>query len=81
MLIQNYGLFWRRDRVKWGKGKNKGTLVGYWKGAKRQGSVDFREQRGIYVLYDDTFKIVYVGQAGNKNQCLFDRLPGSRIAA
>jgi hypothetical protein len=74
MLIQNYGLFWREDRVNWGKPKTRGTLEGYLTGAKRQGSVDFRDQRGIYVLYDQTFKIVYVGQAGRGNQCLFARL-------
>lgn len=74
MLIRNYGLFWHRNRVKWGKGRNKGTLEGYLKNAKRQGTADFREQRGIYVLYDDTFRVVYVGQAGRGNQCLFQRL-------
>jgi hypothetical protein len=36
---------------------------------------DFRKQRGVYVLYDDAFKLVYVGQAGGgNNQRLFDRL-------
>ena len=74
MLIRNYGLFWHRSRVKWGKARTRGTLEGYFKGAKRQGCVDFREQRGIYVLYDETFRIVYVGQAGRGNQCLFARL-------
>jgi hypothetical protein len=74
MLIRNYGLFWHRERVNWGKGRKRGTLEGYLKNAKRQGTVNFRDQRGIYVLYDDTFRIVYVGQAGHGNQCLFDRL-------
>lgn len=74
MLIQNYGLFWHRDRVNWGKGRNRGTLNGYLTGAKREGCVDFRDQRGIYVLYDETFRIVYVGQAGRGSQCLFSRL-------
>ncbi|MEQ1540035.1 MAG: GIY-YIG nuclease family protein [Sphingorhabdus sp.] len=78
MLIQNYGLFWKADRVKWGAGKNKGTLEGYLTGAKREGSVDFREQRGVYVLYDDTFRIVYVGQAGRGNHTLFGRLKTHR---
>jgi hypothetical protein len=79
MLIQNYGLFWQRDRVKWGRGKSKGTLEGTLTGAKRAGSVDFREQRGIYVLYDQTFKIVYVGQAGRGNQSLFGRLKQHKV--
>jgi hypothetical protein len=78
MLIKNYGLFWHMDRVNWGKPKNAGTLEGYLTGAKREGTVDFRDQRGIYVLYDDTFRIVYVGQAGVKNQCLYARLKQHR---
>ena len=37
--------------------------------------VDFRNQQGVYVLYDDGFKMVYVGQAGaNDRQRLFKRL-------
>ena len=78
MLIQNYGLFWHRDRVHWGAGKNKGTLNGYLIGAKREGFVDFRKQRGIYVLYDDNFSIIYVGQAGHGSQNLFSRLKQHR---
>jgi hypothetical protein len=76
MLFQNYGLFWQADKVKWGsKGKNnQGSLDGVWASAKREGFVDFREQRGIYVLYDDTFRIIYVGQAGRGQRCLFARL-------
>ena len=74
MLVRSFGLFWRENRVNWGKPGTLGTLEGFLVGAKRQGSVDFRDQRGIYVLYDDTFRIVYVGQAGRGNQCLFARL-------
>jgi hypothetical protein len=38
-------------------------------------AVDFRQQQGVYVLYDENFRIVYVGQAGaNDQQRLFDRL-------
>jgi hypothetical protein len=37
--------------------------------------VNFRDQQGVYCLYDDNFRLVYVGQAGGKNdQRLFDRL-------
>ena len=60
--------------MKWGRGRSKGTLEGYLKNAKRQSTTNFRDQRGIYVLYDDTFRIVYVGHAGRGNQCLFQRL-------
>lgn len=74
MLFKNYGLFWHVDRVKWGKpGKGRaGTLSGYRTG--REGEVDFREQRGVYALYDENFSMLYVGQAGYGNQRLYDRL-------
>jgi len=36
--------------------------------------VDFRDQVGVYVLYDENFRLVYVGQAGNGNAKLFSRL-------
>jgi hypothetical protein len=75
MLIQNYGLFWRRDRTHFGAGSNAGHLKGILAGAKRSEPVDFRDQQGVYCLYDDNFRLVYVGQAGGKNdQRLFDRL-------
>lgn len=77
MLIQNYGLFWREERIDWGAGKRKGTLPGYWRGGKWV-EVEFRHQKGVYVLYDPNFRIVYVGQAGKQNQCLFDRLKQHR---
>jgi hypothetical protein len=35
---------------------------------------DFRDQAGVYVLYDDNFRLVYIGQAGAGNQYLFSRL-------
>jgi hypothetical protein len=72
-LILNYGLFWRRDRVDWKS--RKGPLLGLGKSAKLQGEVDFTLQRGIYALYDDNFRLVYVGQAGRgKTRGLFRRL-------
>ncbi len=70
-LIRNYGLFWRRDSVDW---KRSGQLLGRGVRAKRKGQVDFRDQRGIYALYDDTFRLVYVGQAGRGDRRLFRRL-------
>ena len=74
MLIKTYGLFWRESEVFWGKPKVKGTLEGCWVGAKKSGTVDFREQRGVYVLYDNSYKMLYVGQAGRGNHSLFSRL-------
>lgn len=73
MLIQNYGLFWRRDYIFWGRQNVPGHLKG--RRAKRSKPVDFRDQQGVYVLYDDNYSLVYVGQAGGRNQNrLFARL-------
>lgn len=79
MLIQNYGLFWRRDWIHFGAGSNPGHLKGVKTGAKKSSPIDFREQQGVYCLYDDNFRLVYVGQAGGKNdQRLFGRLKRHR---
>lgn len=74
MLMYNYGLMWRRERVFWGRGSNAGHLNGLLSTATTSDPVDFRDQQGIYVLYDDNFNMVYAGQAGSGNQRLFDRL-------
>jgi hypothetical protein len=48
-------------------------------GAKKSFPIDFREQQGVYCLYDDNFRLIYVGQAGGKNdQKLFVRLKQHR---
>ena len=73
MLISNYGLFWQRKYVDFGHGDNKGTLLGK-TNKKKSFLVDFREQIGIYVLYDKEFVPIYVGQAGDGNAALFKRL-------
>ena len=74
MLFQNYGLFWHADRITWGsRGKgNEGKLLGFQ--TKTDGPADFRYQRGVYALYDESFRILYVGQAGYGNKRLYDRL-------
>src|SRR5690242_19182308 len=68
MIIQNYGLYWRAKNVFWGDGtkgkKAIGTLLGHATGAKSGDPINFRDQTGIYVLYDDEFRVVYVGQTG-----------------
>ena len=69
-VIQNYGLFWREDRVNW-KG-NPVSLCGVEKD-KASNKVDFREQKGIYALYDN-YKLVYVGQTIAKKDGLLTRL-------
>jgi len=69
-VIKNYGLMWSRDAVFWGHGGRKGTLEGQRKGQ----IIDFREQIGVYVLYDEGRHPIYVGQAGQGNARLFKRL-------
>lgn len=73
-LIHNYGLFWQRKDVFWGRQKAKGSLKGKLANASSADPVDFRDQAGVYVLYDENFRVVYVGQAGAGNQYLFSRL-------
>jgi len=70
-LIQNYGLFWDRDQVRW-----KGSGAGLWgfpatddqgrlRSAKSRGDeVDLRGQVGIYALYDAEFRLLYAGKVG-----------------
>lgn len=69
--IKNFGYLWDRDRVFWGKGSQNGTLLGY---HSKFGEVDFREQRGIYLLHTTDLNIVYVGQVGSGEQGMFDRI-------
>ena len=72
--IKNYEIMWRRDSVFWGRGSNRGVLEG-----RRSGEIiDFREQIGVYVLYDEGRRPVYVGQAGQGNARLFKRLRAHR---
>jgi hypothetical protein len=70
-IVKNYGLMWERDRVFWGGPGDEGTLLGSSRARKK---IDFREQIGIYVLYDHGMKPIYVGQAGRGNARLFHRL-------
>ena len=67
-LIQSYGLFWDRCQVDW----RSGPLLGRVK--VRDKPVDFRDQLGIYALYDHEFRLLYVGQAGSGKNTLFGRL-------
>jgi hypothetical protein len=69
-LVKNYGLMWRRDSVFWGRGRDKGVLNGRLSGK----TIDFRDQIGVYVLYDESRLPVYIGQAGQGNARLFNRL-------
>lgn len=77
MSIKNFGLMWKRESVAWyGVKGNAGHLKGcgpIGSAKKNQIVADFREQIGIYILYDDS-RHVYAGQAGNGNNDLYSRL-------
>jgi hypothetical protein len=68
--IRSYGLIWHRDGVLWGRSGTKGRLAG----RRSRRIVDFRLQVGVYVLYDETRRPIYVGQAGQGRARLFNRL-------
>jgi len=55
-LITSFGMYWRRDQVRW---SNRPRILG----AQQLGAkiVDFTEQVGLYVLYDGS-RPIYVGQ-------------------
>jgi hypothetical protein len=81
-IIQNFGLFWERGQIEWGTpgAGNAGSLLGH-RGDPND-SIDFRKQRGIYVLYEgdsiSSQRVVYVGQAGASNKDLWNRLRDHR---
>ena len=78
LIVQNYGVFWERAHLDAGsKGPgNRGTLNGFRRRDKN--AVDFRRQRGIYVLYEGldiaSQRVAYVGQTGSGEQRLLRRL-------
>jgi len=67
LIVKNYGFLWDRNHIKTGHG-------GHLKGKAKSIEIDFSEQIGVYVLYDEWQHIVYVGQAGNGNANLLSRL-------
>jgi hypothetical protein len=72
-IIKNFGFLWERKFIYRGSGGdgNAGHLRAK---ARALPEADFRDQIGVYVLYDRNQSIVYVGQAGNGNATLFTRL-------
>jgi hypothetical protein len=70
IIIENYGLYWERESVSW-SGTSK-SLMG--KLSKTGTKIDFCNQRGIYCLYTEDFRLVYVGQTGSGNDGLLKRL-------
>jgi hypothetical protein len=71
MLIRNLGHLWQRKYINYGRPRVRGHLKGRLVGEQE---VDFRDQLGIYVLFDKDLMPVYVGQAGNGNRKLLARL-------
>jgi hypothetical protein len=73
MLISNFGHLWERKYIYYGAGGagNKGHLKGY---ITEKQTADFRDQIGIYVLFDKDLLPVYIGQAGSGHRRLLDRL-------
>jgi hypothetical protein len=69
--VRNFGYLWDRHRVFWGRPNTDGTLLG--KHADF-GLIDFRDQKGVYILHTEDLKVVYVGQVGSGTQSLYDRL-------
>ncbi|CAN5568477.1 hypothetical protein BH10PSE7_BH10PSE7_43750 [soil metagenome] len=76
LAIRNFGHFWNRGLVDWGKpGRGTaGRLLGYYLKTRIPFQVDFRDQIGIYVLFTASRDVVYIGQAGSGDHRLFDRL-------
>lgn len=76
LAIVNFGYLWERKYIFWGQGgqNNKGHLIGYRGSGKSLVYVDFRTQKGIYILYDKDMQPIYIGEAGSGNQNLFYRL-------
>ena len=68
--IRNFGILWERKYFFYGWQGVAGHLKGYC----GDDVVDFRQQRGVYVLYDKDMLPVYVGQAGKGKSALFNRL-------
>ncbi len=73
MLIRNYGYFWRRDEVDWRPGRGSRLVLLGRRGTYRPGLriTDFRDQRGLYVLYGNHGPY-YVGLARRRG--IGDRL-------
>ncbi len=74
--VANFGHFWRRDGVKFGKpGEgNAGSLVGFFGSLRNPARVEFEDQIGVYVLYTDDREVIYVGQPGSGSKRLLSRL-------
>ncbi len=70
MIIKNIGYMWHRKYIDWQRG---GKLIGHSETTGKQ--VNFANQAGIYALYDNNLRCIYVGQAGRGDyKGLYQRL-------
>lgn len=77
LAIKNFGHFWNRKYVNWGRRARdgKGQVLGYTMWERKPWVVDFSEQVAIYVLYTESREVVYIGQTGRREgDRLIDRL-------
>lgn len=72
--IRNFGHYWSRNLIDWGYKGSAGSLLGALRANAEESDADFRNQIGIYVLYDENREAIYVGQTGKGSNRLFDRL-------
>jgi hypothetical protein len=70
-LIKFYGLYWRKDLIAWHERQLLGQPT-VWLGKgriprgfdRRTVQMNFWDQKGVYILYDNALHPVYAGQAG-----------------
>ena len=81
MFIKNYGLFWKREDVFWGVPRgDAGALLGISTNEPNLPPTNFREQFGVYALYNRNEALLYCGLAGiggargAEAQTLFERI-------
>lgn len=72
--ILNFGHYWDRDSIFWGRQRVKGHLKGYRGNIRNKQIVDFRDQIGIYVLFTESREVIYIGQAGAGTSRMLARL-------
>ena len=67
------GWQWKRNAVVWKSAKP--PLCGIWNGSKQgRESVDFSEQAGVYLLHDESKRVVYAGRTTSSSKGLGARL-------
>jgi excinuclease UvrABC nuclease subunit len=76
LTIKTFGHYWSRDLVDWGwRGKgNQGSLKGTRRPGAKEFDADFRDQIGIYLLFNSNREVIYLGQTGKAQTRLFNRL-------